>query len=62
MKLKHLKLLSSFTFKFNLRRYTTGVFSTVGTTGVRGNNKYRGSAAVGRGLHSSTFQLNLSLF
>jgi len=41
-----IKLLSSVAFNFNLRRYTLEAFD----------------AAVGRRLHSSTFQLNLSGF
>ena len=57
MKLEHHKLLSSFAFEFNLRGYsevfdatTRGIIESV----VGGFN--------GRGLHLSTFHLNLSCF
>jgi hypothetical protein len=57
LKLKYYKLLSNFPFKFNLRLYNTELKSEpvlcyllAGACGE----------LVGRGLHSSTFQLNLS--
>ena len=52
LKLKHDRLLSicyRFAFTFNLRRYTVAL-------------KRKMKKALGRGLYSSTFQLNLSLF
>jgi len=54
LKLKVDELLSSSAFEFNLRRYIKGLPATHGTT-----KKHR---AHGRGLHSSTSQLNLSCF
>jgi hypothetical protein len=59
---KHLKrkcdkLLSNFAFNFNLRRYTMGlpVGRHIAATNANG-------AVHGRGLHSSTCQLNVSTF
>jgi Na+/H+-translocating membrane pyrophosphatase len=50
--------LQIFAFDFNLRRYTAG-----NTTAAIGKGFAIGSAClVGRGLHSSTSQLNLSRF
>jgi len=46
--------LSNFAFYFNLRRYTLG---PVGGAGAAAAGKVRG-----RGLHSSTFRLNVSTF
>ena len=58
LKLKYYRPLSNSAFKFNLRRYheneTGGVF--IGT-----HHKLE-EGATGRGLHSSTLQLNLSRF
>ena len=59
MKLKCDELLSSFALKFNLRLYI------VVAGGVAANNTVRARLAAvaeeaGRGLHSFTFQLNLS--
>ena len=48
LKVKHVKLLSSFAFKSNLRRYTAEPFVRI--------------TVCGRGLNSSTFQLNLTRF
>ena len=56
LELKHDGLLPNFAFKFNLRRYTMG--AAVGTA----REIVRGEGVQGRGLHSSTFQLNLSRF
>jgi len=54
LKLKHDGLLSNFGFKFNLRRYAAvRVFQAV-------NAQVKGDKLDGRGLHSSTFQLNVS--
>jgi len=58
---KHLKLrcvvpLSNFAFKFNLRRYSKGIFLFYKLSQI---SEWRQS---GKGLHSSTFQLNLSRF
>jgi len=52
LKLKHDKLVSSFAFIFNLRRY---IKAQKGMQLPEAN-------IMGRGLHSSTFQLNLSRF
>jgi len=53
LKLEFDVLLSSFAFKFNLRRYTSVGRSAWATTGG-------GARFGGMGLHSSTSQLNLS--
>jgi hypothetical protein len=53
--LKYDEPLSSYAFKFNLRRYH--MFGAGG-----GGLEMPGDAMLGRGLHSSTFQLNLSRF
>jgi hypothetical protein len=59
LKLKTDELLSSFAFKFNLRRYNKAsgnpeIFPVVMAALVSAIDKH------GRGLHSSTSQLNLS--
>ena len=56
MKLEYDGLLSSFAFKFNLRRYNKGPVlpAFVYTASVTNDMK------LGKGLHSSTFQLNVS--
>ena len=66
LKLKCDVLLSTFAFKFNLRRYTGAAMhclcgphhAAVGPT----HDVVSGSGVVSRGLHSFTFQLNLSRF
>jgi hypothetical protein len=53
LKLEYDELLSSFAFKFSLRRY------------MKGGDLFRAKLRkelTGRGLHSSTFQLNVSGF
>ena len=76
MKLKCDEPLSDFAFSFNLRRYiqglavgmfsvappiaiiTVAIVASISLSGVYGV----AISAVGRGLHSSTFRLNLSAF
>jgi hypothetical protein len=69
LKLEYDKLLSSFAFKFNLRRYNEDKQPTV--TNIRthqfsvwpARGPFSGNTEVtvtGRGLHSLTFQFNLS--
>ena len=59
LKLQYNQLLSSFTFKSNLRRYTkrclAATFMKQALTGVAWDLR-------GRGLHSSTILLNVSTF
>ena len=55
LKLKCDILLSIFAFKFNLRRYTEGERLTP-TLSIEL------ASPLGRGLHSSTFRLNISAF
>ena len=67
LKLKCDESLSNFAFKFNLRRYNAGplVGDIVMWATGRVPNTDRpdlGLTDVGRGLHSSTSQLNLSRF
>ena len=52
LKLKHDEPLSTFAFNCNLRRYTVVRLAAV----------HRTVLPPGRGLHSSTFRLNLSRF
>jgi len=54
LKLEHDNLLSSFAFELNLRRYDMDLQSNSAALAEE--------QAEGRGLHSSTFQLNLSRF
>ena len=54
LKLKCGMLLSTFAFKFNLRRYIKDGWQA--TREIRDRERRHG----GRGLHSSTFRLNLS--
>jgi peroxiredoxin len=73
LNLKYEQLVSSFCFKFKLRRYSEGV-DTVACVSVNDafvmnawGKSVEGAAQVmmladGRGLPSSTFQLNLSRF
>ena len=58
MKLKCDKLLSSFAFKFKLRRYSMACFDCMCKTRFVDLLP----VALGRGLHSSTFRLNVSTF
>jgi len=67
--IKRLKLtidepLSSFAFKFNLRRCNeeTNSFETIAVTGgaTTGENRYSDATAVGRGFQSFACQLNVS--
>jgi len=51
-------LLSTLAFKFNLRRYNKGVLAEIEAAEAL-TAKAR---AAGRGLHSSTYHLNLSRF
>ena len=67
--MKRDELVSSFAFKFNLRRYTsvrvyTSLISAYGKGGQWGKAKlaFETLIASGRALHSSTSQLNLSRF
>ena len=58
-------LLSTSAFKFNLRRYTVGTDAFCAAKGSAGQIVRYDLASgreLGRGLHSSTFQLNLSAF
>ena len=59
MKLKYVEPLSYFAFNFNLRRYVRNIANT-------GVVDWAGEVYAlwegGRGLHSSTFQLNFSAF
>jgi len=62
---KHLKLeydglLSNFAFNFNLRRYNWGFFIMQSWLPIYLAKSL--GLSLGRGLHSSTFQLNLSCF
>ena len=50
--MEHNKLLSNFGFKFNLRRYIE--------TDLNDRKEELKRSGLGRGLHLSTFQLNLS--
>jgi len=58
LKLKCIILLSTLAFKFNLRRYNKGVLAEIEAAEAL-TAKAR---AAGRGLHSSTYHLNLSRF
>ena len=59
LKLKYGKLLLSFAFKSNLRRYILG--SGIGN-GTADDKPIILTDILGRGLHSSTFRLNMSTF
>ena len=63
LKLKQDKLLSNFAFNFNLRRYSETLYIPANSL-TSGSTYYLRvvGCVVGRGLHSSTFQLNLSRF
>ena len=65
LKLKYDELPSNFAFKFNLRRYSEGSktipCNAVGDFSIAGHATMKG-LSLGRGVHSSTFQLNLSHF
>jgi hypothetical protein len=54
LKLRYVEPLSDIAFKFNLRRYNMARMLAV-NAGLR-------VLKLGRGLHSSTFQLNVSRF
>jgi len=56
LKLEYDELLSSFAFKFNLRRYNKA------SPRIKPAPQFIMSRIMGRGLHSSTFQLNASAF
>jgi hypothetical protein len=56
LKLKYDKPLSFFAFKFNLRRYA------VGGSALIAESIAQVIEAAGRGLHSLTLKLNLSVF
>jgi len=60
LKVKCDESLSNFAFNFNLRRYS--VFLYLDRTHVATVSGTRSLWDMGRGLHSSTFQLNLSRF
>jgi hypothetical protein len=69
LKLQHDEPLSKSAFKFNLRRYTevavqpsTTSAPVVDITRVKNSRMALQCGLCGRGLHSSTFQLNLSRF
>ena len=70
LKLKYDALLSNVAFNFNLRRYTVDVDWKAGDVVVLASSNHNPDEAetvtlltvAGRGLHSSTFQLNLSRF
>jgi len=64
LKLEYYKLLSSFAFKFNLRRYSWGggASSTARWSPCPTSSTATGSPPWGRGLQKSTFQLNVSAF
>jgi len=59
-KLKGDMLLSNFAFKFNLRRYNTASHVLAAFGGAGPQHACAIARALGRGLHSSRFQLNLS--
>jgi hypothetical protein len=68
LKLKHDEPLSNFAFKFDMRRYSVGAppprrdwCSAREVGGVVGR-RARPQSGQGRGLHSSTSQLNVSRF
>ena len=54
LNLEHDNLLSDFAFSFNLRRYSQ--------VSIRDYVTQTGGKMLGRGLHSSTFRLNVSTF
>jgi len=66
LKLKYDELLSSFAFKFHLRRYTKDKSKRVITFANNADyismRHHTYEMPRGRGLHSSTFYLNLSHF
>jgi len=63
LKLKNEEVLSNFAFNFNLRRYTdVGNQITYEWTLLSGPSLDFTAGTLGRGLHSSTFQLSLSRF
>jgi len=66
LKLKYDEALSNLALKLNLRRYIKGNLSSSSSMGSRGHKDNRVNLSSnrdrGRGLHSSTFQLNLNRF
>ena len=58
LKLDYDEPLLNFAFKFNLRRCNEACMANPDIARATGGGKY----LIGRGLHSSTFQLNLSRF
>jgi len=71
LELQYVKVLSNFAFKVNLRRYSAGLGAGPGAGrrdlcppcyAVHAKRHTRLDGGSGRGLHSSTPQLNLSCF
>ena len=75
LKLYYDKLPSSFAFNFNLRRYTSAARCSAAGSGLNGavagnwmrfyieaRDEFDNVITTGRGLHSSTFRLDLSRF
>jgi hypothetical protein len=64
LRLSYDELLSTVAFKFNLRRYTKlyQVVDEVAPGGGARGGKAAAMGPTGRGLHSFTFQLNLTAF